>query len=58
MGRGQVMLSIIASTIVMAFGIYLGLTKDATEASALGWFLGCVGGVSLVVNLFLRARMR
>jgi len=58
MGRSQVTISIVASAIVMVFGIYLGLTKDQTDASVLGWVLAFVGGVSLVVNLVLRTRMR
>jgi drug/metabolite transporter (DMT)-like permease len=58
MGRGQVTISIVASAIVMVFGVYLGLTKDATEAATLGWVLGFVGAVSLAVNLFIRTRMR
>jgi drug/metabolite transporter (DMT)-like permease len=58
MGRGQVTISIVASAIVMGFGVYLGLTKDATEASALGWLLAFVGAVGLAVNLVLRTRMR
>jgi uncharacterized membrane protein len=58
MGRSQVTISIVASAIVLVFGVYLGLTKDATEAATLGWVLAFVGGVSLAVNLFLRTRMR
>jgi drug/metabolite transporter (DMT)-like permease len=58
MGRGQVTISIMASAIVMAFGVYMGLTKDETDASTLGWVLAFVGGVSLAVNLVLRTRMR
>jgi hypothetical protein len=58
MGRGQVTASIVASVIVTAFGVYLGLTKDQTNASALGWILAFVGAVGLIVNLILRTRMR
>ncbi|MET0763770.1 MAG: hypothetical protein ABWY29_02815 [Blastococcus sp.] len=58
MGRGQVTISIVACAILLAFGIYLGLTKDASEASTLGWILAFVGGVGLAVNLVLRTRMR
>ncbi len=58
MGRTQVTVSIVASAIVMIFGVYLGLTKSATEASTLGWILAVVGAVGLVVNLLLRTRMR
>ena len=58
MGRSQVTISIVASAIVMVFGIYLGLTKDQTDASVLGWVLAVVGALSLVVNLVLRTRMR
>jgi uncharacterized membrane protein YdfJ with MMPL/SSD domain len=58
MGRTQVTISIVASAIVMIFGVYLGLTKSEAEASALGWILAVVGAVGLVVNLFLRTRMR
>jgi hypothetical protein len=58
MGRGQVTVSIVASVIVMIFGVYLGLTKSATDASALGWILAVVGAVGLVVNLLVRTRMR
>ena len=52
------MISIVASAIVMVFGIYWGLTKDQTDAATLGWFFAFVGAVSLVVNLVLRTRMR
>jgi drug/metabolite transporter (DMT)-like permease len=58
MGRSQVTISIVASAIVMVFGIYLGLTTDDTDASILGWVLAFVGAVSLVINLILRTRMR
>ncbi len=58
MGRAQVTVSIVASAIVMIFGIYLGLTRSAADASALGWILAVVGAVGLVVNLVLRTRMR
>jgi amino acid permease len=58
MGRTQVTVSIVASAIVMIFGVYLGLTTSATEASAFGWLLAVVGAVGLVVNLFLRTRLR
>ena len=58
MGRSQVTISIVASAIVLVFGVYLGLTKDAAEAATLGWVLAFVGGVSLAVNLVLRTRMR
>jgi hypothetical protein len=58
MGRGQVTISIIASAILLVFGIYLGLTKEASEAATLGWILAFVGGASLAVNLVLRTRMR
>jgi hypothetical protein len=50
--------SIVASAIVMIFGVYLGLTRSATDAALLGWILAVVGAVGLVVNLFLRTRMR
>ncbi len=52
------MISIVASAIVLVFGVYLGLTKDAAESATLGWVLAFVGGVSLAVNLVLRTRMR
>jgi drug/metabolite transporter (DMT)-like permease len=58
MRRSQVTISIVASAIVMVFGVYLALTKDTPDASVLGWVLAFVGAVSLAVNLFLRARMR
>jgi VIT1/CCC1 family predicted Fe2+/Mn2+ transporter len=58
MQRGQVTASIVASLILMAFGAYLALTRDQSDASALGWVLAAVGAVSLVVNLILRTRMR
>jgi drug/metabolite transporter (DMT)-like permease len=58
MGRSQVTVSIVASAIVMAFGMYLGSTRGGTDASALGWVLAFVGAVSLAVNLVLRTRMR
>jgi drug/metabolite transporter (DMT)-like permease len=58
MGRSQVTLSLVASAIITAFGVYLGLTEGDTDASTLGWILAFVGAVSLVVNLVLRTRMR
>jgi drug/metabolite transporter (DMT)-like permease len=58
MGRNQVTISIVASAIVMGFGVYLGLTKDESDAAILGWVLAFVGAVSLAVNLVLRTRMR
>jgi drug/metabolite transporter (DMT)-like permease len=58
MGRSQVTVSIVASAILMGFGIYLGLTKAESDASTLGWVLAFVGAVSLAVNLVLRTRMR
>jgi len=58
MGRTQVTVSIVASAIVMILGVYLGLTRSATDAALLGWILAVVGAVGLVVNLFLRTRMR
>jgi drug/metabolite transporter (DMT)-like permease len=58
MPRIQLTLALIASAIIMVFGVYLGLTKDDTEAAVMGWVLGVVGAVGLVANLVLRARMR
>ena len=58
MPRIQLTLALIASAIIMVFGVYLGLTKDDTGAAILGWVLGVVGAVGLVANLVLRARMR
>jgi uncharacterized membrane protein len=52
------MISIVASAILLVFGIYLGLTKEASEAATLGWILAFVGGASLAVNLVLRTWMR
>jgi hypothetical protein len=57
MGRTQITVSIVASAIVMVFGVYLGLTKTATDAAVFGWILAVVGAVGLVANLFLRSRM-
>ena len=58
MGRTQVTVSIVASAIVMIFGVYLGLTRSGTDAAALGWIFAVLGAVGLAVNLFLRTRMR
>jgi hypothetical protein len=58
MPRIHITLALIASAIIMVFGVYLGLTKDDTEAATMGWVLGVVGAVGLVANLVLRARMR
>jgi len=57
MGRFQVVLAVVASALLTVTGVWIGLTRDGTNAS-LGWILAFIGAVGLAVNLYLRARLR
>jgi hypothetical protein len=58
MGRIELGAAILASALVTAIGLFLGLTNEGTDAAAFGWLIAVVGAVSLVTNLFLRSRLR
>jgi hypothetical protein len=58
MPRIQSALALIASALLMIFGVYYGLTRGDTDAATLGWVFAFVGAVGVVVNLVVRARMR
>jgi hypothetical protein len=55
--RIQSALALIASALLMIFGVYYGLTRGDTDAATLGWVFGFVGAVGVVVNLVVWGRM-
>jgi hypothetical protein len=58
MGRIELAAGLLASVLITAIGLYLGLTKAGTDAGTFGWLIAVVGGVALVTNVVLRTRMR
>jgi hypothetical protein len=58
MGRIELAATLVASVLVTAIGLYLGLTEAGTDMGTFGWLIAVVGGAALVTNLFLRSRLR
>jgi hypothetical protein len=58
MGRFELAATLVASVLVTAMGLYLGLTEAGTDMGTFGWLIAVVGGAALVTNLFLRSRLR